>query len=35
MGQIERGEKDVTVSTLRKLSRGFGMTVARFLDGVT
>jgi len=35
MGQIERGQKDVQISTLRKISRGFGMTVSKFLDGVT
>lgn len=35
MGQIERGQKDVTISTLRKIGRGFGITVSQFLDGVT
>jgi len=35
MGQVERSEKDVTISTLRKISRGLGMTVSQLLDGVT
>lgn len=34
MGQIERGEKMVTVATLVKVSRGLSMTVSAFLDGV-
>lgn len=31
MGQIERGEKDVTISTLTKVGKGLGMTVSAFL----
>ena len=34
MGQIERGEKMVTVATLVKIGKGLGMTVSAFLDGV-
>jgi transcriptional regulator with XRE-family HTH domain len=34
MGQIERGEKDVTISTLQKLSKGLDMTVSALLKGV-
>ncbi|HET6844924.1 MAG TPA: helix-turn-helix transcriptional regulator [Candidatus Angelobacter sp.] len=34
MGQIERGEKDVTISTLQKLSKGLGITVSAMLKGV-
>ena len=34
MGQIERGEKDVTISTLAKLSKGLEMTVSALLKGV-
>ena len=34
MGEIERGEVDVSISTLRKVAKGFGMTVSEFLRGV-
>jgi transcriptional regulator with XRE-family HTH domain len=34
MGQIERGEKDVTISTLVKVSKGLEMTVSALLKGV-
>lgn len=34
MGEIERGEVDASISTLRKVARGFGMTVSEFLHGV-
>ena len=35
MGEIERGQKDVTISTLRKISKGLGLTVSLLLRGVT
>lgn len=35
MGQVERGEKNITIATLRKISRGLGMTVSKLLDGLT
>jgi len=34
MGQIERGEKDVTISTLAKVGKGLEMTVAALLKGI-
>ena len=34
MGQIERGEKDVAISTLAKVSNGLEMTVSALLKGV-
>jgi transcriptional regulator with XRE-family HTH domain len=34
MGQIERGEKDVSISTLIKVGKGFGITVSALLKGV-
>jgi transcriptional regulator with XRE-family HTH domain len=34
MGEIERGEVDASISTLRKVAKGFGMTVSEFLRGV-
>jgi transcriptional regulator with XRE-family HTH domain len=34
MGQIERGEKDVSISTLIKVGKGLGMTVSALLKGV-
>ena len=34
MGQIERGEKDVTISTLAKIGKGLEMTVSAFLKGI-
>lgn len=34
MGQIERGEKDVSASTLVKVGKGLGMTVSALLKGV-
>ena len=34
MGQIERGEKDVTISTLKKVGKGLGMTVSEFLKDI-
>ena len=34
MGQIERGEKDVTISTLAKLARVWKITVSALLKGI-
>lgn len=34
MGQIERGEKNVSIATLVKISKGLGMTVSAILNGV-
>jgi transcriptional regulator with XRE-family HTH domain len=34
MGQIERGEKDVSISTLVKVSKGLEMTVSALLKGI-
>jgi XRE family transcriptional regulator, regulator of sulfur utilization len=34
MGQIERGEKNVSIATLVKIGKGLGMTVSAILDGV-
>jgi hypothetical protein len=34
MGQIERGEKNVSVMTLVKIGKGLGVTVSAILDGV-
>ena len=34
MGQIERGEKDVTISTLSKVAKGLEMSVSAFLKGI-
>jgi len=33
-GQVERGEKDVAISTLRKISKGFDMNVSALLKGL-
>ena len=34
MGQVERGEKDVSISTLEKISKGLGITVSALLKGI-
>ncbi len=34
MGEIERGEVDVAISTLAKLAKGLDMTVSAMLKGV-
>lgn len=34
MGEIERGEVDVAISTLAKLAKGLDMTVSAILKGV-
>jgi len=34
MGQIERGEKDVTISTLEKIGKGLEITVSALLKGI-
>ena len=34
MGEIERGEVDVAISTLEKLAKGLDMTVSALLKGV-
>jgi transcriptional regulator with XRE-family HTH domain len=34
MGQIERGEKNVSVATLEKVGKGLEMTVSALLKGV-
>lgn len=34
MGQIERGEVDVELSTLRKVIKGLGMTAGAVLDEI-
>jgi transcriptional regulator with XRE-family HTH domain len=34
MGQVERGEKDLAISTLAKISKGLGITVSALLKGV-
>ena len=34
MGQIERGEKDVSISTLAKVGKGLDMAVATLLKGI-
>jgi transcriptional regulator with XRE-family HTH domain len=34
MGQIERGEKDMTISTLAKVSKGLETTVSALLKGI-
>lgn len=34
MGQIERGEKNVSIATLVKIGKGLGMTVSAILNGV-
>ena len=34
MGQIERGEKNLTLSTLQKLGKGLKVSVSRLLKGI-
>jgi hypothetical protein len=34
MGEIERGEVDVAISTLQKIGKGLDMTVSALLKGV-
>ena len=34
MGQLERGEKNVSIATLEKVGKGLGMTVSALLKGV-
>ncbi len=34
MGQIERGEKNLSIQTLEKVGKGLGMTVSALLKGV-
>jgi transcriptional regulator with XRE-family HTH domain len=34
MGQIERGEKDVSISTLAKVGKGLEITVSALLKGI-
>lgn len=34
MGQIERGEVDIALSTIRKVTRGLGMTPGAVLDEI-
>jgi transcriptional regulator with XRE-family HTH domain len=34
MGQIERGEVDVELSTLKKVAKGLGMTAGAILNGI-
>jgi len=34
MGQIERGEKNLSIQTLVKVGNGLGMTVSALLKGV-
>jgi transcriptional regulator with XRE-family HTH domain len=34
MGQIERGEKNVSIATLEKVGKGLEMTVSALLKGV-
>jgi len=34
MGEIERGEVDVSISTLDKIGKGLDMTVSNLLKGV-
>jgi len=34
MGEIERGKRDVAISTLLKVSRGLGISVSALLKGV-
>jgi len=34
MGEIERGEVDVTLSTLAKIAKGLGMTAGQILKGI-
>jgi transcriptional regulator with XRE-family HTH domain len=35
MGQIERGEKNLTLSTLQKLGKGLKVSVSSLLRGIT
>ncbi len=34
MGQIERGEKNLSIQTLEKVGKGLGITVSALLKGV-
>lgn len=34
MGQIERGEKNLSINTLAKVSKGLGTTVSALLKGI-
>ena len=34
MGEIERGEKDMTISTLQKISRGLNIALSVLLQNV-
>lgn len=34
MGEIERGQRKITIGTLERLSKGFGLSLSMFLRGI-